>query len=259
MLQRQTMSLILITILFLSSILACSSTDKALKEIPFGEVKLLFKKANELIKEGKYEEARKFLERVRAEDASQEFAPLAQLRIGDTYFAEGRYEEAQVEYETFLERFAYHTYAPYAQYRLGMTYFKRIGSVDVSYSMAKQALSAFEELLRKYPRNPYVEATERRIRSCRDVLAEYELYVGKFYFKKGSYRAAIRRFEGILRNYPGSRPEAEALYYTGLSYREMGRYEEAIEAFNALVQKFPHIEFSRKAREIIASLNDKKP
>jgi len=256
MLRRDKKGQIFIVILVVSSIIfACSSTDKALKEIPFGKVDLLFEKANELIKEGKYEDARKFLERVKAEDASQEYAPLAQLRIGDTYFAEERYEEARVEYEAFLDRYAYHAYAPYAQYRLGMTYFRRIGSIDVSYSMAKQALSAFEELLRKYPRNPYVEVTEKRIRSCRSVLAEYELYVGKFYFKKGSYRAAIRRFEGILRDYPGSRPEAEALYYIGLSYREMGEYKNSIEALNKLLEGFPHTEFSRKARKIIASLN----
>ncbi len=257
MLQRDIKGLILMTILIVSSIVACSSTDKALKEIPFGEVETLLRKADELIKAGKYEEARRFLERVKAEDASQEYAPLAQLRIGDTYFAEERYEEAEVEYEAFLDRYTYHTYAPYAQYRLGMTYFKRIGSVDVSYSMAKQALSAFEELLRRYPRNPYVEATERRIKSCRSVLAEYELYVGKFYFKKGSYRAAIGRFEGILRDYPDSRPEAEALYYIGLSYKKMGDHEKATEAFNTLIERFPNTEFSRKAEEVIASSGSK--
>jgi outer membrane protein assembly factor BamD len=248
---------IVIPLILFFGIIACSSSNKALKEIPFGEVELLFKKANELIQAGEYDDARKFLERVKAEDASQEYAPLAQLRIADTYFAEEEYEEAEVEYDSFLQRYTYHTYAPYAQYRLGMTYFKRIGSVDVSYSMARKALTAFEELLKKYPRNPYVEATERRIRSCRNVLAEYEFYVGRFYFKKGSYRAAIGRFETILRNYPDSRPEAEALYYIGLSYKKMGNPEKSIEAFNALIEKFPHIKLSNKARKIIASLNSK--
>ncbi len=239
-------------------IIACSSKKGAIKDIPFGEVELLFKKANEMIRAGDFEDARQMLERVKAEDASQEYAPLAQIRIADTYYQEERYEEAEVEYESFLDRYPYNKYASYAQYKLGMTYFKRIKSVDISYSMAKKALEVFEKLLIQYPRNPYIEATERRIRSCKNVLAEYELYVGKFYFKKGSYKAAAQRFEGLLKNYPDSKPEAEALYYLGLSYKNLGEPDRAIDVLNTLIQKFPRIKLSKEAEELIASLNKER-
>ncbi len=249
---------ILLSIFMVSFIIACSSNKGAVKEIPFGEVESLFKKANELIKAGDFEDARQLLERVKAEDTSQDFASLAQIRIGDTYFQEERYEEAEVEYTAFLDRYSYHRYASYAQYRLGMTYFKRIKGVDISYSMAKKALEAFEKLLMQYPRNPYIEATERRIKACRDILAEYELYVGKFYFKKGSYKAAAQRFEGLLKNYHDSRPEAEALYYLGLSYKNLNEYEKAVDILNTLIEKFPSIKLSREAKDIIASFNRKQ-
>lgn len=249
---------ILISIFMVFFTIACSSNKGAVKDIPSGEVELLFKKANEMISAGDFEVARQLLERVKAEDTTQDFAPTAQIRIADTYFQEDRYEEAEVEYEVFLSRYPYHRYASYAQYRLGMTYFKRIKSVDVSYSMAKKALEAFEKLLIQYPRNPYIEVTEGRIKACRNILAEYELYVGKFYFKKGSYGAASQRFEVILKDYPDSKPEAEALYYLGLSYRNMGERGKAIDVLNTLIERFPRIKLSREAKEIIASLNKKQ-
>lgn len=239
-------------------ITACSSNKGVVKDVPFGDIDSLFKRADEMVRKGDFEEARKILERVKAEDASQDSAPIAQLRIADTYFQEERYEEAEVEYQAFLDRYAYHTYAPYAQYRLGMTYFKRIENVDISYSMAKKALEEFEKLLIRYPRNPYIEATEQRIRGCRNVLAGYELYVGKFYFKKGSYLASAQRFEELLKRYPDSTSEAEALYYLGLSYKNLGEYEKAINTLNTLIEKFPQIKLSKEAKDTVASLNKKK-
>jgi outer membrane protein assembly factor BamD len=221
------------------------------------EPEMAFKRANERIKKRDYETARELLEDIKAKDASQKYAALAQIRIGDTYFEEGSYEEATIEYETFLELHPYHRYAPYVQYKLAMSFFKRIKSVDVSYSMAKRALAEFEKLQRRYPRNPYMDIVESRIKKCKSILAEYEFYVGKFYFKKGSYKAAIGRFEGLLENYPDSKREPEALYYLGLSYEKLGEREKAINTLTLLIEKFPTVKLSGEAREFIASLNKK--
>ncbi|GAB4535156.1 MAG: outer membrane protein assembly factor BamD [Thermodesulfovibrionia bacterium] len=258
MLQRANIKTIIIVSISALLIIACSSKKETIKDIPFGQIDSLFKKADEMMKKGDLEEARKLLERVKAEDTSQEFAPIAQLRIADTYFQEERYEDAEVEYQAFLDRYAYHGYAPYAQYRLGMTYFKRIETVDISYSMAKKALETFESLLIQYPRNPYIEATEQRIKACRNVLAEYELYVGKFYFKKGSYMASAWRFEELIKRYPDSTSEAEALYYLAISYKNLHEYEKAINALNTLIEKFPRTKLSKEARDMLASLNNKR-
>ncbi len=38
---------------------------------------------------------------------------------------------------------------------------------------------------------------------CTDWIAEYELYVAQFYYKKGSYKAAVGRCEKLLKDYPG--------------------------------------------------------
>ncbi|MBC8414253.1 MAG: outer membrane protein assembly factor BamD [Nitrospira sp.] len=216
-------------------------------------------KATQLTKDGYYEEAREVLEKVEAESDSREYSTLAKIRIADTYYDDELYAEAAIEYASFLDIQSYSKYAAYAQYKLAMSYFKRIKTIDVSYHWARLAIQEFEVLRRNYPRNPYMDITESRIKMCRRVLAEYEFYVGKFYFEKGSYAAAIGRFNNMLENYPESKSESEALYYLGMSYDNSGQKFKAIEYFNALVEKFPTNELSVKARELIVSIDSQTP
>lgn len=247
------MKKIFIPLIVLLFLFACSSKKLEVKKTPLFEGEVIFKQANDKIKEGYYEEAREMLESIKAQDTSRKYAALAQVRIGDAYFKEELYEEAAIEYEHFLEIHPYHKYAPYAQYQLAMSYFKRIRTIDVSYSMAQRTLKEFEKLLRLYPRNRYINIVESRIKTCKGILAEYEFYVGKFYFKKGSYEAAAGRFNNLLQNYPHSKKESESLYYLGLSYRNMGKKDKSLKALITLIEKYPTTKLSKEAKEIIAS------
>lgn len=250
----EVLQVFLILTLFLS-VFGCSTTGD--KEDIF-DPEASLKEANALIEKGDYDKAREILDDIRARDASQKYATLAILRNADTYFEDEMYEEAVAEYEGFLNLHSRHKYASYAQYKLAMSYYNRIKTVDVSYSWALRAKKEFEKLQRNFPRNPYMSITDSRINACNRILAEYEFYVGSFYFKKGSYRAAANRFNGILVNYPESKKESDTLYYLGLSYENMGRRDEAIETLNLLIDKFPAIELSVEAKELIASFDREK-
>jgi len=237
---------------------ACSSQKAAVKNASLYNAESRFEEVNEKIKKKDYEKAREILGDIKARDTSKEYAALAQIRTGDTYFEEGLFEEAVNEYEAFLDLHTYHKYAPYAQYQLAMSYYKRISGVDTSYSLAKLALVEFEKLQKRYPRNPYMEITEKRIKVCKDTLAGYELYVGKFYLQKGSYTAAAERFNSLLQTYPDSSAESEALYYLGLAYKGIGEKEKAINVLTTLNEKFPTIKLAQSARELLVSLKGKK-
>ena len=246
----------LLLLVLMAAISGCSSLSS--RGTAVFDPEASFKKANDLIEGGHYEDAREVLEDIKARDASRNYATLAGVRIADTYFENREYEEAAAEYENFLGMHPYHKYSSYAQYKMAMCYYRRIGTVDVSYSWAATALEEFEKLLTRYPRNPYIEVVEKRIRACRQILAEYEFYVGKFYFKKGSYEAAALRFDGLVRNYADSKKESDAFYYLALSYENMGRRDEAVNTLSALIKKYPTIKLSVEARALIDSFNNEK-
>jgi outer membrane protein assembly factor BamD len=250
----RTFLILLFIPLFVS---ACSKKD-AVRETPEFNAEASLQQANEKILKRRFEEAREILKEIKAKDATGKYSVLAEIKTGDTYFKEGLFEEAAVEYGHFLKVHSHHQYAPYAQHQLAMTFFKRIKTADVSYSLAQRSIEEFEKLLRRYPRNRYVNVVENRIKQCRNILAEHEYYVGRFYFNKDSYSAAAGRFHGMIEDYPDSRKEPEALYYLGVSYMNLGEREQAVQVFTRLLEKYPTNTISREAESLRSSLQEEK-
>jgi len=210
----------------------------AAKEPSFDAV-AVFKEAEEKMHKEKYEEARKSYQEIQEKAPDRSYDADIMLRIADTYFGEEKYSEAQVEYQAFLNFHPVHRDAPYAQFQIAMCSYNELTTIDRDPSVPRAALKEFRSLTEKYPGSPYEEQAKNYIALCRDRLAAYELYVGRFYHKKGSYQAAIGRLEKLLQEYPGSQSEKDALYYAGLSYLELGNKEQSARLFEMLVTRYP--------------------
>lgn len=237
-----------ITILFLAVLAGCA------KEPAFDPV-AKFKDAEDKMQRFKYEDARKAYQEIQEKAPDRSYDADIMLRIADTYFGEEKYAEAQVEYQAFINFHPVHRDASYAQYQVAMCNFNEITTIDRDPSLTRTALKEFQTLLAKYPGSPYEEEANKNIALCREKLADYELYVGRFYYKKGSYAAALGRLEKLLKDYPGATAEKEALYYVGLSFRERGDRAKAVSAFESLAAKYP--DMAQEAGNHITKL--KKP
>jgi outer membrane protein assembly factor BamD len=238
----------IVTIFLLVLLGACA------KEPPFDPVNT-FKYAEDKMQKFKYEEARKAYQEIQEKAPDRSYDADIMLRIADTYYGEEKYSEAQVEYRAFINFHPVHRDAAYAQYQIGMCSYQDITTIDRDPALTRTALKEFQALLIKYPGSPYEEEARKYIAICRDKLAEYELYVGRFYHKKGSYLAAVGRFEKLLKDYPGSTAEKDALYYAGLSYQELGEKTKAIGDFEILAAKYPAM--AKEAHSLIAKLKTK--
>jgi len=208
------------------------------------------KKADELIDKKEYEEARKVLLEVKNRDTSKRMAPIAQLKTADTYVKDGDPDTAVAEYQQFLSLYPTNQYASYAQYQIAMAFYSQISSPDRGAGTAKRALKEFLLLKELYPRNPYREFVEIRIEKCRTIIADGELMVGQFYYKKDAYQAAVGRFEGLLKDYPDYKRADEALFLAGKSYLALKQTDKAKELLNRLIEKYPASTFAADARKI---------
>jgi len=244
--EQITIVLILIFIFFL--LLNCGG-KKPIKKEEFDPVVYL-KKADELVSKKEYEEARKLLLEIKNRESAREYAPLAQLKIADSYLKEDDPDLAIIEYRRFLELYPESTYAPYAQYSIAMAYFRRIEGAERGAGTAQKALEEFLKLEKMYPRHPYGDVLPLRIQKCRNIIAEGELLIGKFYYKKGSYKAAIGRLEGIVKNYPDFKNLDETLYLLADSYKKLNMLENAKIYLNMLKERFPESQFAKKAEGI---------
>ncbi len=258
----------LITLLLLALLAGCA------KEPPFDPVEK-FKDAEEKMQKFKYEDARKAYQEIQEKAPDRSYDADIMLRIADTYYGEEKYSEALVEYQAFINFHPVHRDASYAQYQIGMCSYQELTTIDRDPSVTRAALKEFQDLLVKYPGSPYEEEAKKYIATCKERLAEYELYVGKFYYKKGSYQAAIGRLEKLLKDYPAFSSEKDALYYNGLSYQELSEAEagdtetgeksretinaekksrkaQALKNFELLIAKYP--DMAKKVSSRIAKL-----
>ncbi len=220
---------------------------------PFDAEKF-FTKANGLIDNKEYADARTLLLEVKNRDLSKKYAPLAQLRIADSYVKEEETELAVAEYRKFLDMYPDHRHAPYAQYQIAMVYFNQIASPERGYSGAASALAEFEKLKRNFPRNPYKELVEMRIEKCRNVMADYEFLVGEFYMKKGSYSPAIDRFEGLLKKFPDYKKQEKVLMDLARSYKKIGQKEKSVEKLKDIIEKYPNSPYTSDAKKELSSM-----
>ncbi len=221
------------SILFLVVLAGCAG-----KEPPFDPVKA-FRDAEEDMRKENFEKARKNYQAIEEKSPDKSYDAVLMLRVADTYYGEQKYSEALVEYQAFLNYHPAHRDAAYAQYQIAMCSYNELNTIDRDPAPAYAVVKEMRKLLEKYPKSGYEDEAKKYIAICRDWIADYELYVARFYYKKDSYKAAITRCEKLLRDYPGSKAEKEALYYAGLSYTELGEKDKARARFETLAQKYP--------------------
>lgn len=228
--------------------MSCGSKATTKKEDIFDPEKYLLR-ADKLINDKDYEEARRILNEVKNRDVTKNFSPLAHLKIADSYIKEGEIDTGIEEYRRFIELYPDNRNAAYAQYQIAMAYFGQIESPDRGSGAAENALREFLKLKQLYPRNPYREVVELRIEKCRNVIADGEFLVAEFYFKKGSYNAAVNRLQGLIKQYPDYKRMDEALLLLGKSYKNLNIPDKAKEAFSKLIERYPSSRFVSEAKK----------
>jgi outer membrane protein assembly factor BamD len=177
------------------------------------------------------------------------------LKRAEAYYQKDDFIEAVGEYQHFIDLHPLHEWAEYAQFKLGMSYFHQIRTIDRDPEPTQNALSAFQKFLSVYPDSQYAEEARKRIRMCETDLAEHQLYVGRFYYKKGAYPAAIERFTRLLDAYPKLPPAEEALYYLGMSYYRSEDPEQAAAHLKDLVGRYPDSPYRGRVEKLLARLN----
>lgn len=207
-----------------------------------------------LLEKNLYEDAIAAWEKVRDSYYSPELNILAEMKIADAYFMGEKYPEAAAAYEDFLRQHPEHSRTPRILYRLGQSYYNQVRAADQDQTATRNAKVTFETLLERYPDFDQADEVAVLIERCESLLADHELYVGRFYLRTGHPDAAIGRFQDILENYPENFHHG-AYFYLGKTYLEKGERKLAAEAFNTLIERYPRSEYIDKAQKFLARRN----
>ncbi len=152
---------------------------------------------------GSYKKAREYYTRLKEEYPLHNLAIMAELGIADSFYSDKEYGEAELAYRDFTSLYPTNENVPYALYQTGMCHYVQIGAIDRDQTETLKARREFERLIARYPQSKFSILAEKMVRDCKLNLAEHEFYIGNFYFKNKKYNAALKRFEGIARDYAG--------------------------------------------------------
>ena len=162
---------------------------------------------------GNYSSAVETFQKIKDRYPYSKLAIKAELKMADALFEKEEFEEALEAYREFEKLHPKNKSIPYVIYQQGMCNFLRISTVDRDQTSTKNALKEFKRLGKEFPENRFSLLAQRNIRKCYSTLAEYEFYVGYFYFKSGHYMAALKRFEYLITHYPDLGQHGKALIY----------------------------------------------
>ncbi len=187
------------------------------------------------------------------------YDPNVIMKRGEAFFEKEEYAEAIVEYTHFLDLHRTHVLASYAIFRIGESQLKLTKGIQRDPTPIQKALEAFERVRKEFPGSRYDGPALQRIQDCHDLLAQTHLFVGQFYYRRGSYLAAAHRFEQIMKLYPDKSVSPDALYFLALSYHDLGADDWASEKLTLLAEKYPDSSHSSKAKSLLAKIGGAQP
>jgi outer membrane protein assembly factor BamD len=195
----------------------CALYDQFFADEPEKSASELMSEGTAMLEKGQYEEATATFQKLKDRYPYSEFAVDAELKMADALYKDKLYEQAYQAYNDFERLHPKNPKIPYVIFQKGMCHFSQVSTIDRAQTQALLAKDEFERLVKKFPRSEYADNARRKIRECYINLAEYELYVGHYYFKRKKYRAAMERYRYIIENYPDFGQYHEALEYLAKS------------------------------------------
>ncbi len=244
-------------------LLAACATSKAAsagKEVKGPEED--FKKGEEEEKSKNWLEAQKLFESIKTKYPFSRYAPLAEIHLADIKLEQDRMVEAADAYQQFVKLHPSHELVDYAAYRVGLARWKNSPSdfflFPPSYEKdqveVKAAVKAYDEFLKAYPKSKYAPDARREVAEARSKLAEHEWYVATFYEKRAHWPGVAVRLETLVRDYPGTGREPEALLLLAQAYLHMKERFRAQQTLQQLIVKHPKDPRRAEAEKLLASL-----
>ncbi len=231
--------------LLLSLLAACTSVPLDTRPATMN------REAEEFYASRRYDDAIAQWKKVRDAYASPELSTNAELKIADAYFESERYIEATAAYEEFRKLHPSHEKAPYALYRMGLSNYNQITGIDTDQTPQKNAVTYFEEFLRKYPKSEYAVEVQDKLEATIAQQLQHEQYVARFYYRTEKYTAAIKRLEEALAAFPKSPLHDETWYLMGAAQLKTGDKLKARNSFNRLSTDFPTSKFIVDASKLL--------
>jgi len=244
-------------ILILSLSIICFSCSKEIAEETIIQEKNMELQMIEAYKEGLDElergdalyAAKKFNE-AEVLFPQSDYAPKAALMAAYSYYSQNYYGDAIAELERFIKIYPNHFNISYAEYLLGLCFYEQIIDEKKDLQSIDNAKAIFLNVIKKYPNTDFAIDANFKLDLINDILAAKEIYIGRYYFDKKKWIAAINRFRTVTDDYDTTIYVEEALHRLVEIYYIIGLEEESKKYANLLGYNYMSSEWYEKSYSI---------
>ena len=245
---------ILITLIFLTVVTACSSDTqnvKLIKETNQKEEMISsYKEGVDLLNVGDYFAAgKKFLEAEILFPQSM-WAPKSVLMASYSYFLQGYYTLSIENIKRYLKTYPKDENKPYAHYLLAMCYYEIIEGEKKDLAPLILSKKELIFIIENYPETDYAYDARYKIDLINDTLAAKEVYIGRHYVKKKKWIPALNRFKSVLKNYETTDHVEEAIHRLVEIYYILGMEEESLKYASLLGYNYNSGEWYKETYKI---------
>ncbi|MFV0282546.1 MAG: outer membrane protein assembly factor BamD [Castellaniella sp.] len=239
--------------LCLTLVAGCSSTKSNVDPTAGWSAERLYSQARSEMSSGNWSEARKNLE---ALEARYPFGIYAQQSLIDQAYINWKDEEpeqAQATIDRFMQQYPNHPGTDYMLYLKGMISFTPPSAILSGFTRQdpserdpkglRQSYEAFNELIRRYPDSRYTPDARLRAAWLVNTIAENEVHIAEYYYKRGAYVAATNRAQTVVTDFEGAPIAEKALYLMMLSYDKLNLPKLRDDAKRVLDSNFPNSKY----------------
>lgn len=211
------------------------------------DVDTLYSTAKDRLDRRQYTIAAILFDEVERQHPYSPWARRAQLMSAFSYYMGRDYTKSIESAQRFLAIHPGNKDASYAYYLIALDYYEQISDVTRDQKITQQALTAMNDVIRRYPDSRYAADARLKIDLINDHLGGKEMEIGRFYQRRGQWLASVVRFRKVVDEYQSTSHTPEALERLTESYLALGIREEAKKAAAVLGNNYPGSKWYERA------------
>ncbi len=232
------------------SLSGCGLFPEKIDETKDWSASKLYSEARDELSSGNFEKAVQYFEKLESRYPFGTYAQQAQMEIAYAHYRQGEQPEALAAVERFIKLHPNHPNVDYMYYLRGLINFNdKVSFLDFLSKQdpserdpkaARDAFDSFKQLAERFPDSVYAKDAIARMNYLVNAMAQYEVHVAKYYYRRGAYLAAVNRAQIAITEYRDAPAIEEALHVMVKSYDAMGLPELRDDTERVLKKTFPN-------------------
>ena len=240
-----------ILLLLIVALAGCSLFNRGKKgsELDTLPVEQLYQKGADAVEGGNYDLASRTFQRLITRFPFGPYTEQSQINLAYAQYKANKPDDAYSTINRFIRTYPTHKHIDYAYYLRGLINFNRSGGFLERYigqdmtkreqTNQRESFDDFGALISRYPQSRYAPDARQRMVYLRNMMAQSELNIALYYYKRNAFVAASNRAKAIIETYPQSPQAGDALALMMLSYRKLGQDKLADDTKRVLELNYP--------------------